>query len=97
MLTMTVTFLKTFSANFLEYKNFVGAYTVINYSSAYRSTLHVRLAYGHGSFIVNEQHFVECNHFFILLGKTVNKQFSALFHLELLSGNIYNCVHKIVF
>lgn len=89
---MTVELLISFTTFFLEYQNFVCLYMIYD-SSLHISSLDIRGTDFYRSVVIGQKDFAEIQGSTFLTVKTVNENFLSLFNFELLSCNIYNCVH----
>ncbi len=89
MCTVTVTLALVFSALHLENDNLLTLYEWVYYFTNYFCTLYCWCAYRYGSTVVNQKNLVKLYGltFFSILN-VVNKEFFALFNLELLTVNI---------
>ena len=92
IVTVSVHFLITFAADFLEHKNLL-AFQVFQNRCLHGGTLDIGLAYGYVTIIVFEHHGVKRNlaAFFVL--QTADENLLILGYLELLACDFYYCVH----
>ena len=91
---MTVLLAIVLAALHLEDNHLVALHERVHNFYYYFCTLNGRCADSHCSVLVNEQHLVEFNSLAGLgVLHVVNEEFLALFDLELLTVNFYNCVH----
>ncbi len=92
---MTVLTTIAFAAFLLEDDNLVTFYEGKGYFTYYLGAFYGGSAYLNISIIVGEENLVEFNHvtFFDIVAEEMNVQELAGFCLELLSLNVYNCVH----
>ena len=92
---MTVQATIVFATTFLENDNVLTFYERIFNLANHSCTFNGRCAYSNGTVGVDEKNFVEFNSIalFCLIAEILNEQFFAVFGLELLSFDFYNCVH----
>lgn len=91
---MAIALLESLTTDFLENQYFLCLYVIGKNSSLHYYTINIWSTYLNGAAILNEQYFVKLNTLVILGSETVYKDFRASLNLELLTCNIYNCVHK---
>ena len=91
---MTVALTRVLAALHLEDDDFVTLHQRFNNFTYYFCTLYGWCAYRHCTVSIYEQHFVKFNSLagFNVLD-VVDKELLALLGLELLTLNLYNCVH----
>ncbi len=91
---MTVLLAIVLSALHLEDNDLVAFYERIDNLAYYFGTFYGRCTYLYCSFIVDKQYLVELNSLaFLSILDVVDEQFLALLCLELLTVNLYDCVH----
>ncbi len=91
---MTSQFLVSFTTFFLENQNFLTSAGIVENGSLHYCTLYVWSAYLDSPVCIYQKHFVELDCSAFLRCKAVDENFHTSFNLELVSCNIYNCVHK---
>ena len=89
---MTVQLLIAFAASLLEDQNFVSLY-MIHDGGLYVDTLHIGSADLDRTVVIGQKHLGEIEGRTLVSLEAVHEDFPALLHLELLSCNVYNCVH----
>ena len=84
-----------FAAFLLENDDVFTLYQRLNHLGNYFGTFNGRCAYCNSAVGINEEHFVEFDSiaFFLVLAEEVNEQALTGLSLELLSLNLYDCVH----
>lgn len=66
----------------------------MNHFTDHFGTLDCRCTYLNRTLIVDEEYLVELNRLaFFCIADMMHEQFLSLFRLELLTVNLYNCVH----
>ncbi len=93
MLTVSVAFLGSFPFFLFKYQYF-STLQVFEHCCIDCSSFKVRFSNQDLSVLILEQYLIKVNAFSFFNLKPVNKNLPAFFHLELLSGNVYNCVHN---
>ncbi len=91
---MAVLFAAVLATLHLEYDDFFTFYQWLKHFTHYFGAIYGRSAHFHGSLIVYEEHFLKLNRLaFLCILDMMHEQFLALFSLELLTVDFYNCVH----
>ena len=94
MLTMTVQLAIALAALLVEDKNLVALNKRANYFADHLSTFYHGSTHGDGTFVVYQQHSLKFNSLLSLCVLDVlDKELLAGFCLELLTVNLYDCVH----
>ena len=94
---MTVALTRVLATLHLEYNHLVTLYEWVDYFTYYLCSLYGRSTYRHCTVSIYEQHLVKFNSLaFLGILDVVNKELLALLHLELLTLNVYNCVHYFI-
>ena len=91
---MTVLLLISFAAFLLEDDNLVSL-KVLQYGCLYGSTLNIGRTEFYSAVVVCQKHLVKCNRGSDFILEAVYINLPPCLYLELLTCNIYNCVHKI--
>lgn len=81
-----------------EHDHLVALHERVHYFNYYFCTFYSGCTDNHCAVLVNEQHLVELNSltgFYIL--HVVYEELLALFYLELLTVNLYDCVHFLIY
>ena len=92
---MTGHLLITFATLLLEDKDFLALARIVEYSRFHYSTVNIRRTDLHFAVFIHKKDLVEHYVSALLFRETVDENFHASFHLELLASNINNCVHII--
>ena len=95
---MAVQLTIAFSSLLVEYQHFLAFYQRRFYFAYHFGAFYGGSTDCHITFVVNQQHFLKFNSlssFGVL--NVVNKQALALFCFELLTVNLYDCVHFIYY
>lgn len=80
----------------LENYYFVAFYQWINHFGHYLCATYCGRSYSDGSVVVQQQNLVKLNRLaFLRVTYVIDKELLALFSLELLTVDFYNCVHFI--
>lgn len=95
---MAVQLLITFSSFLLEHKHLLALYQWRYYFTHYFCTFYGRCANCDGTVVVNQQNLFKLNSLstFSILN-VMNEKLHAFLYLELLTVNLYNYVHFLVF
>ena len=95
---MTVAITRVLSALHLEHNHFVALNERVDYFTHYFCSLYGRSTYLHCTVSIYEQHLVKFNSLTCLnILDVMHEQFLSLFYLELLTLNLYNCVHYLLY
>ena len=95
---MTVALTRVLAALHLENNHLVALHERVDYLTHYFCSLYGRSTYLHCTVSIYEQYLVKFNSlaFFGILD-VVNKDLLALLNLKLLTLNLYNCVHYLLY
>ena len=94
---MTVQLAVALTTLLVENKNLVALNQGRNYFAYNLSTLYSRSTYGDGTFVVYQQHSLKLNSLTSLgISHVVHEELLTSFGLELLTVNLYDCVHFII-
>ena len=95
-MAVTIQFAVTLAALLVEHKHLVTLYEGIDYFAYYLSAFYCGSAYSYLAVVVYQQHLFKFNSLtaFCVLD-VVYEELLAFFHLELLTVNLYDCVHFI--
>ena len=94
LVAITVQLAVTFAALLVEYEHFVTLDEFLYYFANYLCAFHGGSTDGHCAVVVYQQHFLKFNSLaFLCLGQVVDEEALACFGLELLTVNLYDCVH----
>ena len=92
---MTVALTRVLAALHLEDDDLVTLHQRVHYFTYYFCSLYGRSTYLYCTVSIYEQHFVKFNSLaFLGILDVMHKELLALFGLELLTLNFYNCVHS---
>ena len=95
---MTSQFAIALATALVEYKHFVTLYEWVHYFYYYFCTLYSWCTDSDCAVFVNEQNLVELNSLTCLnILDVMYEELLALLSLELLTVNLYNCVHLIIY
>ncbi len=93
---MAVQFAIAFSSLFVEHQHFLAFYQRRFYFAYHFGSCNGGSTYSYITVVVNQQHFLKFNSLSGLgILNVVYKQLFAFFCLELLTVNLYDCVHFI--
>ena len=92
---MSVTLVKTFATDFLEYKNLISSCVICEHCSLNYRTFNIRSTDTYLTLVINEKYFVELHCSTFCLRKTVAEDLVACLNFKLLACNFYDCVHTI--
>lgn len=93
-MTIAVELAVSLAALLVEHEHLVALDERGNHFANYLCTFYRRSADGYVAVVVNEQHLFKFNSLAVFsLGDVVNEELLALFCLELLTVNLYDCVH----
>ena len=96
LVAITIQFAIAFATFFVENEHFVALNEGINHFAYYFSTGYGRSTYGNLAVVVDQQHFLKFNSLTAFgLGHVVDEELLAFLCLELLTVNLYDCVHYI--
>ena len=91
---MTVTLTRVLATLHLEDDDLVTLHQRVHYFTHYLCSLYGRSTYLHCTVSIYEQHLVKFNSLALLgILDVMHEELLALFGLELLTLNFYNCVH----
>ena len=94
LVTITVQLAVTFAALLVEHEHLVAFYEGRNHFAYDLGAFDGGSAYFHVAVVVNEQHFLKFNSLTAFcFADVVDEELLALFNLELLTVNLYDCVH----
>ena len=90
---MSVQFLETLAADFLENQDLVCLYTVVKHGGLYHCALHVGSSDFYFALVIYQEDLVEGHFLSVRLREARDEDFFASFYSELLSCNVNDCVH----
>ena len=91
---MTVQLAIALTTLLVEYKNLVALYELGDYLAYYLSALYYGSTYGDVTLVVYQQHFLKLNSLTCLYtSDVVYEELLTSLGLELLTVNLYDCVH----
>ena len=96
-MAVTIQLAVTFAALLVENEHLVTLYEGIDYFAYYLSAFNYGSAYSNLTIVVYQQHLFKFNSLtaFCVLN-VVYEELLAFFHLELLTVNLYDCVHLLL-
>ena len=94
LVAITVQLAVTLAALLVEHEDLVTLYEFFHYLANYLCAVHGGSTDGYCAVVVNQQHFLKFNSLaFLCLLQMVHEEALACFGLELLTVNLYDCVH----
>ncbi len=95
-MTIAIQFAITFATLLVEYEHLVTLYQRRKYFANYFCTCNCRNTYRYLTIVVNQQNFFKFNSLAAFCAlNVVYEKLLAFFYLELLTVNLYDCVHYI--
>ena len=91
---MSSQLLVSFTTFLLENQNFLSSASIIEDSSLDYGSLNIRGTYLDSSVRIYKQNLIKLNGSTFVSRKAVDKDLHTSFNFKLVSGNIYDCVHK---
>ena len=94
LMTIAIELAVAFATFFVEDKDFIALYQIFHYLANHLCAIHGRSADGHCAVIIDKQHFLKFNSLTIFcFWQMVHEETLACFGSELLTVNLYDCVH----
>ena len=90
---MAIALLETFATDLLEHEHLLSLDIVGKNGSLYNGAFYIRSTNLNCTLILDEKYFVKLYGLVFLCCEPVDKNLGTSFYFELLSCNVYNCVH----